>query len=86
MADARFFRAAGPFTLGALASLAEARLIGGDPDAPITDVGAARSRGARSDHLPRQPRYLDQARATRAAACLIRPEHAGRCRRGWRGC
>ena len=39
MADARFFRATGPFALGDLASLAEARLVGGDPHAEITGVG-----------------------------------------------
>ncbi len=77
MADARFFRAAGGVSLGALATLAEARLIGGDPDATITDVApleqAARDQIAFLDHI----RYLDQARVTRAAACLIRPEHEG---------
>jgi UDP-3-O-[3-hydroxymyristoyl] glucosamine N-acyltransferase len=76
MVDARFFRTAGPFTLGALAAVADARLIGGDPAALIADVGpldhAARDQITFLDNA----RYLDQAKVTRAAACLVRPEHA----------
>lgn len=76
MADARFFRRAGPFPLGALANLAEAQLIGGDPDRAIVDVApidqAERDQITFLDNV----RYRAQARVTRAAACLIRPEHA----------
>ena len=74
MADARFFRTAGRFSLGALASLAEARLVGGDPDAVITDVAplehAARDQIAFLDNT----RYLDQARVTRGGRL---PDPAG---------
>jgi UDP-3-O-[3-hydroxymyristoyl] glucosamine N-acyltransferase len=76
MVDGRFFRTAAPFTLGALAAVAEARLVGGDPGTPITDVGPLDR--ATSDQITflDNVRYLDRARATGAAACLIRPEHA----------
>jgi len=76
MVDARFFRTAGPFTLGALAALAEARLTGGDPGALITDVAPLDCAGRDQLTFLDNARYLEQARATRAAACLIRPEHA----------
>jgi len=76
MVDARFFRTARPFTLGALAAVAQARLVGGDPDAPITDV-APLDRAARDQiSFLDNTKYLDQAERTGAAACLIRPEHA----------
>ncbi len=76
MVDARFFRTSGPFTLGALATLAGARLIGGDPGASITDVGPLEHAGPDQITFLDNVRYLDQARTTRAAACLIRPEQA----------
>lgn len=76
MVDARFFGTARPLTLGALAALAEARLSGGDPDTLITDVApldrATRDQISFLDNV----KYLGQAKSTRAAACLIRPEHA----------
>ncbi len=76
MVDARFFRTAGPFTLGALAALAPARLTGGDPDALIAGVGPLDRAGQDQITFLDNARYLEQARATRAAACLVRPEHA----------
>jgi UDP-3-O-[3-hydroxymyristoyl] glucosamine N-acyltransferase len=78
MADARFFRAAGPFALGDLASLAEARLVGGDPHAEITDVGPLDRAERDQITFLDNAKYLDQAGSTRAAACLLRPEHADR--------
>jgi UDP-3-O-[3-hydroxymyristoyl] glucosamine N-acyltransferase len=76
MVDARFFGTAGPFTLGALATLAEARLIDADPDTLITDVApldcASRDQISFLDNV----KYLHQAASTRAAACLIRPGQA----------
>ena len=86
MADGRFYRPAGPFTLGALAALAEARLVGGEPGTLITDVGpldrATRDQITFLDNA----RYLDQARATGAAACVVRPSTPTSCRSGSPGC
>jgi UDP-3-O-[3-hydroxymyristoyl] glucosamine N-acyltransferase len=78
MSDARFFRAAGPFALGALAELAGARLEGGDPATGILDVAPLDRAGPAEVSFLDNARYLDQAATTRAAACLIRPRHAGR--------
>jgi UDP-3-O-[3-hydroxymyristoyl] glucosamine N-acyltransferase len=76
MADARFFTPRGPFALGELAALADAQLTGGDPDLPIHDVApldhADRAQITFLDNL----KYLPQARATRGAACLVRPAFA----------
>ncbi len=76
MVDGRFFRTAGSFTLGALAAVAEARLIGGEPLTPITDVSPLDRAAPHQITFLDNARYLDQARVTHAAACLIRPEHA----------
>jgi UDP-3-O-[3-hydroxymyristoyl] glucosamine N-acyltransferase len=77
MADARFFRAAGPFRLGALALLAEAELVGGDTEALIRDVGSLDRAAPDEITFLDNRKYLDQAAATRAAACLIRAADAG---------
>src|SRR5918996_2816432 len=78
MADGSFFVPRGPFALGELAAIAQARLCGGDPDQPIRDIAgladAARDQIPFLDNL----KYLAQARATRAAACLVRPAQADR--------
>jgi len=76
MVDARFFRTAGPFTLGALAALARARLTGGDPNALITGVGPLDRAGRDQITFLDNARYLAQAATAQACACLIRPEHA----------
>ena len=78
MADPRFFRAEGPFLLGELADLAEARLVGGDPAAPICDVAPLETAGPDQLTFLDNPRYLEAARRTRASACLIRAALADR--------
>jgi UDP-3-O-[3-hydroxymyristoyl] glucosamine N-acyltransferase len=76
MADPRFFRAREPMGLGEVARLGGAALEGGDPDRPIRGVAPLdRAEGDEVTFLDNR-RYLDDARATRAAACLIRPELA----------
>jgi UDP-3-O-[3-hydroxymyristoyl] glucosamine N-acyltransferase len=78
MADRRFFVPLGPFALGELASIADARLSAGDPDRLIRDVAPLADAGP--DHITflDNPRYLAQAGETRAAACLVRPAHGDR--------
>jgi UDP-3-O-[3-hydroxymyristoyl] glucosamine N-acyltransferase len=73
MGDARFFTPCGPFTLGELAALADARLSGGDPDLPVHDVAPLDQADRSQITFLDNPRYLPQARVTRGAACLIRP-------------
>jgi UDP-3-O-[3-hydroxymyristoyl] glucosamine N-acyltransferase len=78
MADGRFFVPRGPFALGELAAIAQARLCGGDPDQPIRDVASLADAASDQVTFLDRPRYLAQAHATRAAACLVRPAHADR--------
>ncbi len=74
MADQRFFRLCGPFSLAELAKLAEARLEGGDPARPIVDVATLDLAGEANVTFLDNAKYVDQARETRAAACLIRED------------
>jgi UDP-3-O-[3-hydroxymyristoyl] glucosamine N-acyltransferase len=78
MGDARFFRPAGPFALGALAELAEARLEAGDPASLIEDVAPLERAGPAHLTFLDNARYLEHAASSAAAACLIRPAHAAR--------
>ncbi len=76
MADPRFFRARGPFALAEVARLAGAELQGGDPAGLISDVAPLEEAGEGELAFLDNRKYLAQARSTRAAACLIRPELA----------
>jgi UDP-3-O-[3-hydroxymyristoyl] glucosamine N-acyltransferase len=76
MADGRFFVPRGPFALGELAEIAQARLCGGDPAQPIRDVAALADAAPDQITFLDHPKYLAQARETAAAACLIRAAHA----------
>jgi UDP-3-O-[3-hydroxymyristoyl] glucosamine N-acyltransferase len=76
MADGRFFVPRGPFALGELAALADARLCGGNPDQPITDIASLADAAGDQITFLDHPRYFSTARDTRAAACLVRPAHA----------
>jgi len=77
MADPRFFTPLGPFPLGALARLADARLEGGDPDRAIADVATLEDASGDQLTFLDNPRYGAAAGSTRAAACLVRPSDAG---------
>ena len=76
MADQRFFRLCGPFSLAELASLADARLQGGDPTRPIMDVATLDLAGDGHVTFLDNPKYVDQAKDTKAAACVIREDLA----------
>jgi UDP-3-O-[3-hydroxymyristoyl] glucosamine N-acyltransferase len=78
MADGRFFVPGGPFVLGELASLAQARLCGGDPAQPIRDIASLADAAGDQITFLDNPKYFSKARDTRAAACLVRPAHADR--------
>jgi UDP-3-O-[3-hydroxymyristoyl] glucosamine N-acyltransferase len=77
MAEARFFIPLGPFALGELARLADARLEGGDPSRSIKDVATLEDATADQVTFLDNPRYGAQAGQTRAAACLVRPADEG---------
>jgi UDP-3-O-[3-hydroxymyristoyl] glucosamine N-acyltransferase len=78
MADRRFFVPLGPFTLGELASLADACLSPGDPGRLIRDVAPLADAGPDQITFLDNPKYLAQAGSTRAAACLVKRTHADR--------
>lgn len=83
MADPRFFDRAGPFTLARLAEIAGAELAGGaDPDRLVTDVAPLDSAGP--DHLGflDNRKYVDAFSRSRAGACLVHPDLAGRAPAG----
>ncbi|MDA0675172.1 MAG: UDP-3-O-(3-hydroxymyristoyl)glucosamine N-acyltransferase [Proteobacteria bacterium] len=79
MADPRFFRAAGPFTLRQLAAVAGADMLpGGVPDALFHDVAPLDKAGPRDVSFLDNRRYADAFAATRAGACLASPAMAAR--------
>ena len=79
MADSRFFANAGPFALADLAARAGAELRNAaDPQRLVLDV--APLEGAGPEHLSflDNKKYADAFAASRAGACLVRPEFADR--------
>jgi len=74
MADKRFFRLSGPFSLAELASLADAELKGGDPARMIVDVVTLDLAGDGHVTFLDNSKYIDQAKDTKAVACVIRDD------------
>lgn len=78
MADNRFFRTAGPFTLAALAQLTGAVLS--DPaaaDKTVVDVAPLQEAGAGHVSFLDNKKYVPFFKSTKAGACFVRPELAG---------
>lgn len=83
MADPRFFQVAGPFSLRYLAQIAEARLgEGADPDRLIKNVAPLDAAGPEDISFLDNKRYLRDFAASRAGACLVRPQYAERAPAG----
>jgi UDP-3-O-[3-hydroxymyristoyl] glucosamine N-acyltransferase len=77
MADPRFFRAAGPFSLGELARAAGATLgDGADPDRRFSDVAALDDAGPDDVSFLDNKRYVENFRSSRAGACVVEPAYA----------
>ena len=76
MADPRFFRASGPFTVAEVAALTGAAIVGenGEGERVLTDVAPLEV--AESHHLSflANHRYLDAFRVSRAGAVLVHPK------------
>ncbi len=76
MADLRFFRRAGPFTLGALAARLNAEsggaevAFGGNPDLQITDVAAIEDAGPSDICFFADRAYAIAFAGTKAGACI----------------
>jgi UDP-3-O-[3-hydroxymyristoyl] glucosamine N-acyltransferase len=75
MADSRFFKAEGPFTIGALAALTSAELWPdtADPKHTIRDIAALADAGPEEIGFLDNKAYLDDFRNSRAGACIVRP-------------
>lgn len=77
MADQRFFKKAGPFTLGHLAALTGAQLSDGDAaTVTIEDVSTLEEGDAHKVTFLDNKKYLEQFKSTKARACFVRPEMA----------
>lgn len=77
MADQRFFKLAGPFTLGRLAEITGAGLS--DPSAAgreIVDVAPLQDAGADHVSFLDNKKYIGEFKVTKAGACFTRPEMA----------
>lgn len=79
MADPRFYTAAGPFSLRHLAEVSGARIgEGANPSAMFVDVRSLSDAG--TDHVSflDNKRYVDSFTKSRAGACLVHPDLAGK--------
>lgn len=77
MADPRFFKNAGPFTLGRLAELTGAQLS--DPasaDRKVDDVAALQEADASKVSFFTNRKYAEAFKATKAGACFVHPDLA----------
>lgn len=83
MPDPRFYRASGPFTLAELAKIAGASLSpGADPARRFRDVGALDTAGPDEVSFLDNRRYIGAFAASRAGACVVRPELGDRAPAG----
>lgn len=74
MADLRFFRRAGPFTLGALADKLGAEVaFGGNPDLAVTDVAAIEDAGPSDICFFSDRNYAIAFAGSKAGACITTP-------------
>jgi len=77
MADPRFFKASGPFTLGELAQAANATLSeGADPERRFRDVAPLDAAGPDDVSFLDNKRYVESFRRSRAGACVVEPAYA----------
>lgn len=79
MADPRFFRVAGPFTLKRLAEIAGAEMpAGAGRDLLFEDVAPLAGAGPSQVGFLDNKRYLEAFANSRAGACLVEPAYAGK--------
>jgi UDP-3-O-[3-hydroxymyristoyl] glucosamine N-acyltransferase len=79
MADPRFFTRAGPFALAQLAEVAGARLADpGTAERQFADVAPLDTAGADDVSFLENRRYAAAFAASRAGACIVHPDMAGR--------
>ena len=79
MADPRFFDRSGPFTLTELAEIAGARVSdGADPERRVRDVAPLDRAGPEELSFLDNPKYRPAFEVSRAGACVVQPDLAGR--------
>lgn len=77
MADERFYKKAGPYTIQDLSVVCGATLIEGvDPNQVIHDVSPLYKAAAGHISCLHNPKYIDQFKLTKAAACLVSEDYA----------
>ncbi len=77
MADPRFFKVAGPFSLSALAEICGAEIGGGgDPAKIYTEVAPLDRAGPTQVSFLDNKRYVGQFRVSAAGACIVAPKYA----------
>jgi UDP-3-O-[3-hydroxymyristoyl] glucosamine N-acyltransferase len=74
MADQRFFAVRGPFTVADIARIADAEVARGEGERPIRDVAPLDVAGPDEISFLDNPRYVETFRASRAGACVVRPD------------
>ncbi|MEQ8357808.1 MAG: UDP-3-O-(3-hydroxymyristoyl)glucosamine N-acyltransferase [Kiloniellaceae bacterium] len=83
MADRRFFDNVGPFSLSALAEIAEAEVADGvDAAKSFSDVAPLGTAGPDDVSFLDNRRYIGQFTESRAGACIVDPEFADRAPAG----
>lgn len=83
MADPRFFKRSGPFTLGELAAHADAALVEGvDPSLLIEDIAPLNVAGERQLSFLDNPKYAAMFTASKAAAAFVHPKQVDKAPAG----
>lgn len=83
MADSRFFRNAGPFSLAEIAQLTGASLSeGANPEHLMRDVAPLDIATREDISFLDNPKYLTQFESTQAGVCLVHPKYAERAPKG----
>jgi UDP-3-O-[3-hydroxymyristoyl] glucosamine N-acyltransferase len=83
MADPRFFKKSGPLALGRIAELTGSELS--DPSAAaqeVSDVAPLQDAGEGALSFLDNRKYIEAFRATKAGACIVRPEFAAQAPNG----
>ena len=82
MSDPRFFRRAGPFALGAIADAVGGRLQDDAGALSVDDIAPLESAGPRDLSFLDNRKYVPAFEASRAGACLVAADLAGRAPSG----
>lgn len=74
MADPRFYKRQGPFTLAQLKEFGQCEDLRGNPDLTIEDVSSLETAQPSHISLFTHPRYREAFASTKAGACVVSPE------------